>query len=109
MTTTVSTKQAGPTSPRAGLPAVLPATPEAQGALLEALMIEWAKARYQVTKTYAKAYLGATGADGLRTQAAKLAAAEDQLALDYARATVDGYRAMLNGLTKLGVPDADTP
>lgn len=107
MTTTASKKQAGPSSPRAGLPATLPTTAEGLGNLLEALMVEWAKARYTLTRTYAKAYLAAVGADGLRTQAAKLAAAEDQLQLDYARAAVEGCRVILTGLTKLGVPDGD--
>lgn len=98
---------ATPPPPKPGLPAVLPPTPEGRGELLEALMLEWAKARYQVTKTYAKAYLAATGTDALRIQTAKQAAAEDQLELDYARAAVDGYKAMLTGLAMLGAPDAD--
>jgi hypothetical protein len=105
MTAATSKTQAGPSSPRAGLPAIVPDTAEACGELLEKLMMQWARARHQLTKTYAAAYLGATGADGVRTQTAKQTAADDQLALDNARATLEGYRAMLNGLAKLGVPD----
>jgi hypothetical protein len=74
--------------------------PVQRGLFLAELLSELADLRHWTTITYADAFLSAPGTDAQRTQAAKLAAADDHQAAERAAARVAGYRHMI------GVNDA---
>lgn len=76
-------------------PHLIERDPLDRGLFLTDLLSDLAAYRAETTRTYAEAFLEASGTDAQRTQAAKLAAADAHMTAELAAAKVAGYRLMI--------------
>lgn len=81
-----------PTSPGGGLPA----SGEERAAELGRLLDLLAVAKSAHTKVYARAFIETAGQMELRTQTARLAAADEQLTVDVAEAAAETFRLLID-------------
>jgi hypothetical protein len=79
--------------------------PVGQALFLVELLTELATARLAAVVKHANAYLDATGTDASRSQTARIAAANERLAAEFAAAKVAGYQHILKGTVLEGTSD----